>query len=273
MRMFRWKSGGWGMNVNELSRQGATLAAEAPVQAPAFATKAMARLLDTLGWTVHASRRRSIAHHAPLQCCFLLRDGHRAEAAFGFTGLCLPESADAALLQAQSQVGAFLARIGQSRGVLLQNRPLIAFGQNTVDRVAVFGGWRLRDGVWAPFLLAPDGLGGVEQQAELFASATLPAHLAEVAGHRATRALPRIAALLRHIDGPAAAAPNGKKALRLSPFGGGWSMPHLGQSRTPAPVLQLRPGSRTGPAPSAEDPAWAPGSDEFRFHALGVERK
>ena len=140
---------------------------------PAFATQGHARLLDILGWQIEPSPRREEERHAPAQCCFVLQDGRREEAAFGYTGLTLPQdTGDAALREAQRRVERFLALLGEDRGVLFQNVPLLAFAGHRRERVAIFGGWRFTRGDWKPFFLGPDGLGGVAAQETFFSSGT-----------------------------------------------------------------------------------------------------
>lgn len=137
-------------------------------------------------------------------------------------------------------------------------------------------------------------LGGVAGQAGLFASGTLPRHLAEICGHPAPRVVPKLAALVRAIDGIATGArPDaradtgsaaGAAALRLTPFGAGWSLAEPGRPRAAGPVSRLprrRPAPTAAPAPAPAtpdaaprlDPFWDPEADDFRFNLATVERK
>lgn len=244
-----------------------TLNRPAPSGRPAFATRAHARLLDALGWKVADSPRRETKSHPPLQCCFVLRDGMREEAAFGYTGLTGPlDTDDACLRAARTRVERFLSILGEDRGVLLQNEPLLAFGRNG-DRVAVFGGWRFLKGVWKPFVLGPDGLGGVAAQEMLFESGTAPQHMAEICGSAAATALPRIAETLRAIrtlEAGRGAGTDDVAVLRFRPHGSGWFSARLGPVRGRTGGAPVRVGALHGRKGEQENRA---GTDEFRLIA------
>lgn len=286
-------------------RQSSGAAAVAPHAA--FATRAQAALLDGLGWRITASARRDEAYHAPLRCCLVLRDGAREEAAFGYTGLTAPlDGENPTLRAAQIRVERFLAQLGEDSGVLLQNTPLIAFGGKRRDRVAVFGGWRFHDRVWRPFMLAPDGLGGVGIQNTFFEAQTAPHHMAEVFGAPADLILPKISDLVAAIADydPKTGGATGKVApgLRIVPHQAGWSVARSGTAAALMPLRlkngkipaktstgKSRQNSRSEPqtarpayargvdgaplnplAPSALP--WEIGEDEFRFRHLQMEQ-
>lgn len=247
---------------------------------PGFATRSHAALLEAMGWQVAPSTRRERAYHPALNCCFILRDGSREEAAFGYTGLTAPgNAADPALRSAQMRVERFLDRLGERSGVLLQNTPLVAFGGKRRDRVVVFGGWRFHDAVWRPFLLSPEGLGGVAIQAPFFAAGTAPQALAEVCGAPADTVLPRVTDIVGAMSAldadPALAAleqPNRQgpleddpeiaawtkalakvsareralartgAGLRIVPFADGWSVAQPGLAAVPMPLRRRNAG-------------------------------
>ena len=267
----------------------------APVLRTAFATRAQARLLVALGWRLSAWSRHEMESQAPLQCCFVLRDGSREEAGFGYTAVTMPDDANCPTLgKAKSHVERFLARLGEDSGVLVQNTPLFAFGGRRRERVAVFGGWRFRRGAWTPFLLGPNGLSGVADQDVLFARGTAPHHMAEVCGHASQAIMPRIANLARvvetlgqskaRIDGVGKSEPDSGE-LQIEPYAAGWFMARPGRPGATAPVLPdarsvsvLEPthvttAGQTTATALDNDALKAFGSDEFRFHEFGVHRK
>lgn len=296
----RFHSRGADMREAATDRTDGALGQDARIARPAFATRAQARLLDVLGWKIAESPRREERRHAPLQCCFVLRDGAREEAAFGYTGLTAPhETDDAGLLAARVRVERFLSMLGEDRGLLLQNEPLLAFGRGG-DRVAIFGGWRFVKGRWTPFLLGPDGLGGVTAQEVLFESGTGPQDMAEICGCAADTALPGLAGLIGEIRALEAGQDTGRGAedsavLRFRPHGSGWFRARLdpppsraGSTPLLLPIPRWR-GAEAGESgaatPAADLPggagdhkvpygvAWDTGSDEFRFHGAGEVRK
>lgn len=251
---------------------------------PSFATRAQAQLLDALGWQIAASPRRDAESHASLQCCFVLRDGRREEAVFGYTGQTAPlDLNDPMLRAAQSRIGYFLSFLGEDRGVLLQNTPLFAFGGGRRDRIAVFGGWRFQSGVWKPFLLGPDGLGGVAAQDTLFDRDTAPHHVAEICGHSTETVMPWIANLVQAIEtlGPCEAevdqaAESGLDfdGLQIAASASGWLSARTRRSPKISPVRQIY---STAPVFRHTDavvskPFWEPGGDEFQFHQFGMNR-
>ncbi|MEM6374668.1 MAG: hypothetical protein AAF672_01560 [Pseudomonadota bacterium] len=254
---------------------------------PAFATAAYTRLLDAVGWHVVASPRRDQAYHTPQRCCFVLRDGSREEAAFGYTSITAPlDGQNPTLVAAQIRVERFLRNLGESSGLLVQNTPLIAFGGKRRERVAVFGGWRLHQGYWRPFLLAPDGLGGIAIQNSFFDACTAPHHLAEIFGAPSESVLPKIADLTSAIAdfGVTALTQNVVPGLRIAPFADGWSLPQPGTSASLRPlqphpaenetVSNAYPRRVNGGPLRPLTPATGPWQteDEFRFHHLWAKQ-
>lgn len=250
----------------------------------AFATLAYVRLLDALGWTLSASVRHETERHAPLQCCIIARDGRREVAAFGYTSLTVPNDIGcAALVRAKSYVEWFLDRLGEDRGLLLQNMPLIAFGGARKDKIAVFGGWQFWRGVWAPFLLGSDGLAGVFDQGMLFADNTAPHYMAEIHGHASEAFMPRIMDLVSAIEAldrneaEDAAAPSPRHwqgTLKIEHIEAGWFTAQTVQPDARNVSMfkhthQSIVGQMTG-AVSESSPFEV---DEFRFHKFGVGRK
>lgn len=256
-----------------------------------FATRAYAAFLDTLGWQLPASSRHEMEHHAPLQCCFVLRDGTREEAAFGYTAVTMPgDTGCPALARAKSHVERFLARLGEDSGLLFQNTPVFAFAGRRRDRIAVFGGWRVRRGTWAPFLLGPDGLGGIAGQEMLFAGGTKPHHMAEVCGHEARAVMPRITDLTHAIDacgqgGDAETSRPVRAPVQIVPLAGGWftARPDVSGAGNPvvfrrAAAVAARPEVAPKVVPEVAtlptgDTLRAFGEDEFRFHEFGADRR
>lgn len=221
---------------------------------PAFATRAQARLLDALGWRLSASPRRESDWHEPLQCCFILRDGRREEAAFGYTAMTAPDDTDCPNLRmAKSRVECHLAWLGEDSGVLVQNRPVFAFCERRRDRIVLFGGWRRRRGTWTPFLLGPEGLAGVDGQDLLFARGTDPHHMVEICGHATRDVAPRIVELVHAINsldqrgdgaGDAAGPVPDFDELRIEPLFSGWFTARVGK---PAGVTPIRPVENSVP--------------------------
>lgn len=241
---------------------------------PAFSTRAYARLLDGLGWNVDASARRETEWHRPGRFCFVLRDGPREEVAFGYTGLTLPQDAAAPELRAaQRWVERFLDRLGEERGVLLQNVPLLAFSGHRRDRMALFGGWRFNRGQWKPFLLGPGGLGGVSAQEALFTSKAKPSDLALACGHPVEQVLSRLGQLvvrletLDRIDDIHRTAKGQPVRLRIVPFGAGWSIARPNVMETDEKPTPLRLKGWAGSASR-----WDPDADDFRFARAGGAR-
>lgn len=239
---------------------------------PAFATRAHARLLHVLGWRVTPSHRQGAESHAPLKCCFVVRDGRREEAAFGYTATTVPQDADSPDLRAaQARVERLLAFLGEDRGVLLRNKPLFAFDGHCRDRIALFGGWRFQGGAWKPFLLGPSGLGGVVAQETLFARDAEPQDMARIYGHDTGKILPRVTDLVRAIEalnpgdvgeGAAAKPAAASGRLQIVPEAGGW---FTAGSARPADVTQIHPGAAEAPVfRHAAHPAAAlsPAADE-----------
>ncbi|MEO0863152.1 MAG: hypothetical protein AAFY39_00965 [Pseudomonadota bacterium] len=252
-----------------------------------FATRAYAQFLSALGWQLPTLSRHEMEHHAPLQCCFVLRDGDREEAAFGYTAVTMPDDTNCpGLAKARSHIERFLARLGEDSGLLFQNTPVFAFAGRRRDRIAVFGGWRIRRGTWTPFLLGPDGLGGLAGQEMLFARGTAPHHMAEVCGHEVRTVMPRITDLTHAIDAfgqndkarDAAETPEpARRPVQIVPLAGGWFTARPDVSGTGNPVVfkraravAARPKVATVP-PS--DTLQAFGEDEFRFHEFGADRR
>lgn len=251
----------------------------------AFATRAYARLLDVLGWDVVPSPRRDAETHAPGQFCFVLRNGRHEELAFGYTGLTLPLDLDDAGLRAACRgVERFLARLGEDRGVLFQNTPLLAFAGHRRDRIAIFGGWRFECGHWKPFVLGPEGLGGIAAQDVLFASGTRPCDLAEVCGHRSADVGARLSDLMGALESldrrdENRRAPVARRRtharLRMVPIAAGWSTAVI--ERSPMTTTLVPHGGR-GTARrhlAIDNPTninWESDSDEFRFHQYGADR-
>lgn len=256
------------------------------VSGNAFATRAHVALLRALGWHLAASPRHDADHHAPLHCCCLIQDGRRDEAAFAYTGLTMPGDRDCpSLIAAKSHVQWFLNRIDEDHGLLLQNQPLFAFGGEGRQRMAVFGGWRFQRGAWAPFLLGPEGLGGVDRQRDLFASNTAPHHMVDICGHPTKTVMPHISGLVRAIEAlnqPVAdeidgcAAPEVLGALRIAHHAAGW----FTAQPSPAGAVKM-PNFRHKNEPvvgqsNAKEQKTEPfdvfGTDEFRFRKIGADR-
>ncbi len=214
-----------------------------------FATRAQAQLLDILGWRIAASPRREVEHHASLQCCFVLREGGKEVAAFGYTGMTAPsDMEDPSLRMAQSRVERTLSLLGEDRGVLIQNEPLFAFGGQRKDRIAVFAGWRFQGGSWKPFLFGPDGLARVAAQDTLFAGDTVPHHMAEVCGHATKTVMPWIANLARTIQSFGQYEASADEApvpgldfegVRIVSHASGWLSAREDQSPKTTPVRQV----------------------------------
>lgn len=220
----------------------------------AFASCAHAQFLEELGWRV-VPFRFALTAHPPASCCFVLRDDCQAEAAFGFTGLAGPSDVKNPHLRgAKAQVEASLAELGESRGLLLQNTPIFAFGGQRRERLAIFGGWRVEDGNWEPFLLGPKGLGETAAHAPLFATGTVPARMAEVAGHLTDRVLPRVHKLAMAIE--TLGKPAQETRLQIEPFVSGWYLARAVAAVNVAPF---------GPTRAASNSPWGPEADEFRF--------
>ncbi len=258
----------------------------------AFATQEQVRLLEALGWQISTLPQSDMARHAPLQCCFLLRDGSREEAAFGYTAVTAPRDDHCpSLRMAKLRVERFLAWLGVDSGVLLQNTPVFAFGGRRRDRVAVFGGWRFSRGTWSPFLLGPDGLGGVGRQDMLFARDTDPYHMAEVCGHSAQKIGPHLAGLMQAIeelrlgDGASrSASPSAPdfETMDIKPIASGWFVGGPGLSADVVLIgdtgrIAARPRhavehGQAGAVTTARRTHWTFGEDEFRFHEFGADR-
>ncbi|WP_172300505.1 hypothetical protein [Pseudoruegeria sp. HB172150] len=246
----------------------------------AFTTRAMASLLDSLGWEVAESPRRETEMHLPQQCCFILRDGEREEAAFGYSGLTLPQNADdPGLRAAQRRVERFLGMLGEEQGVLLQNVPLMALSGRRRNLVGVFGGWRFDRGTWAPFLLGPDGLGGAPAQAALFRAGVDPSHLADICGHGVNRAIPAIAGVATALSAVDRMAKGQKPAavdtylqrLRVVSHAEGWSKPADDGAEYGPTRLAAGYGRRADKDGKDTPGSWEPDGDEFRFHSYGAD--
>lgn len=246
---------------------------------PAFATRAYARLLDAIGWRISPSRRRELESHAALKCCFVLRDGRREEAAFGYTATTVPQDRGRATLRAaQARVEHLLTFLEEDRGVLLRNMPLLAFGGPRRDRIALFGGWRFRGGAWQPFLLGPGGLAEVAAQETLFAGNTAPHDMAKIYGHDATKILPRIADLARAVEALCDLEVSGTKpiaslgGLQIVPEGSGWFSARSGR---PAHITPIHPDVSKAPvfrhrhsAPSTGGSTPLPGNSPMFTHSV-----
>ena len=203
------------------------------VKTSTFATAAQLELLNALGWRGAAVLRGASDTHASLKCCFEIHDGSEAIAAFGYTAMTLPlASGCPQLRRAKSRVVRVLDRVSYNRGLLIQNRPLVAFSGRDKARVAVFGGWYLKRRQWSPFLFGPDGLSGLDRQQALFSSATSPTHMADIYGHDTAQAMPQIARLMRNVAmlgtdigvsklGKRLPAPHCRDAMLVS-VGSGW---------------------------------------------------
>jgi hypothetical protein len=255
------------------------------VTCPAFATRAQAQLLDALGWQIAVSPRREVERHAPLQCCFILRDGRRDEAVFGYTNQTAPLDMNAPVLRdAQSRVERFLSLLGEDRGILLQNMPLFAFGERRPDQIVVFGGWRFHSGIWKPFFLGPDGLGGVAAQDTLFARGTAPHHMAEICGHSAKAVMPWIAGVVRAIETLGGREAEADQAvvpgldfdgLQVMSSTSGW---HKARTCRPPEVTNVHQSYSKTPlfrhtGAAAATASWDSGADVFRFHQFGMNRR
>ncbi len=278
---------------------------------PVFATAATAQLFDALGWRVVASSRSGTTYHKPMRCCFVVDGGGRQEAAFGYTGVTAPlDGENPALASAQIRVERFLHHLGEDSGILVQNTPLIAFGGPRRNRLVVFGGWRFHDRYWRPFVLSPEGLGGVSIQTTFFEAQTAPHHLAEIFGVASDKALPKVTEVVRAIEsyrGPdygsvqqaeatSQAGPRLAAGVRIVPFADGWS---IAQPGAPAALTRLprqapSRASDAKPEAASEKPLvletkhrphkgplnplapngvpWELGEDEFRFRHRQSDR-
>ncbi|MEL6914727.1 MAG: hypothetical protein AAFP13_09500 [Pseudomonadota bacterium] len=258
-------------------RDGATAAAVNTART-AFATRDHAAFLRAFGWHIPATPRHDSLHHAPGRCCLVLRNAHAEEAAFGFTGLALPHDTSCrSLAAAKAGVADILHRLGEDRGLLLQNRPLLAFGGRRRDQVLLFGGWRFRQGTWRPFVLGPGGLAGLDDQERAFDSHASPSDLAEAYGRPTAIVMPHVTKLVNAIDQLAVRMAGSEdpgdrqRHVRLEAQGDGWFAATPGARRrviyplARAVPADAGPVARTQRDSVAEDILRHFGEDELKF--------